>query len=67
MTPHSFPEDRLSVRGPYFFNTENDLVSAVFRAFGSSERDILLVPVLDMVEDEGLENSAFIIFWTKRV
>ena len=39
----------------FSYNAENGLVCAVVGAFGSLAVDVLLVPVLDMIEEEGLE------------
>ena len=43
--------------GPFSSNAENGLDFAVVGAFGPPAVDVLLVPVLDMVQKQGLETS----------
>ena len=50
--------ESLEGAGSLSSNAENSLVSAVLGDFGSSAVDVLLAPVIDIVEDADFDNCA---------
>ena len=62
MPPPFVSRGSLEGVGPFSSNTENGLDFAVVGAFESPAVDVLLVPVLDMVQEQGLETSSCFFF-----